>query len=123
MMSRFLYGGIDDGRKFHLMDWDTVTNPIEVGGLSISLLLDLNDTLIAEQIYKFTNEIDNLCRKVVCTRSQVDLSRILMVANGASMKSTLINLIGSLIDRNDNAFLLAQQGFRLLIGNGVNMDF
>lgn len=87
------------------------------GRLGISQLDDLNVALIVKWRYRFFNERDNLWRRVVCAKSGVDLSRMLHIINRSSKKSSLFNLIWSLLDKNDRVSFLVQQGFRSLIRN------
>lgn len=56
-------------------------------------------------------------------KSGVDPNRILPIVNSSSRKSLLVNFIGSLLNRNDKVSSLVQQGFKTIIGNGLNSDF
>lgn len=41
----------------------------------------------------------------------------------SNRKSSLFNFNGSLVDRNERVSSLVQQGFRTVIGYGLNVDF
>lgn len=43
--------------------------------------------------------------------------------NRANRKSTIFNVISSLLDRNDSTSLVAQQDFKTLVGNGASVYF
>lgn len=53
---------------------------------------------------------------VVCAKSNVDPSTLLLSLSRRSSKSVLVNLIGSLMERNDRVSNTASQRFRLLLG-------
>lgn len=53
-------------------------------------------------IYRFANEKNKLWRKVVSIRSGVDPNIILLLVTKSSRKSTLINLIKIMLDRNES---------------------
>lgn len=114
LMSKFLWGGSENSRKLHLMDCDTVTSPMNKRGVRMAKLNDLNTALVVKWIYIFANERDNLWRRVVCARSGVDPCKILPIVTSSSRKSSLFNIIGLLLDRNDRAFESSSRGLDLL---------
>jgi hypothetical protein len=44
----FLWGGLNDEAKLHLVDWDTVCSPIPEGGLGIRSLRKFNQALLGK---------------------------------------------------------------------------
>lgn len=98
LLSKFLWGGLDIRRKLHLVDWDSVSMPIDRKGLEIARLEDLNAALILKWIYKFANESDTLWRRVVCAKSGDDPSCLLSIVTKSGRKSSLFNLIGSMLE-------------------------
>lgn len=65
LMSKFMWGESDNSRKLHLIDWNTVSMPMERAGLDISKLEDLSAGLIVKWIYSFANERDSFWGRVV----------------------------------------------------------
>jgi hypothetical protein len=54
----FLWGGIGDEFKFHLVSWSKVCTPISEGGLSIRNLLMLNHALLGKRLWRYGIERD-----------------------------------------------------------------
>ena len=44
----FLWGGIGEGKKFHLMNWSQVCQPLHLGGLGICNVRLFNRTLLGK---------------------------------------------------------------------------
>lgn len=59
-MSRFIWVDSNSSRKLHLIDWETVSLPLDKGDLSISSLEDLNSALIIKWVFHFANDRNNL---------------------------------------------------------------
>lgn len=104
------------------MDWNIVTLPCNKVRLGISRLTDLNIALVSKWFYKYGNEREFLEKGCMC-KKWLDLARMLPIINRSTRKSSLFDLIGSMMDGNDEASSLVRQGFRPLIGNGINVDF
>jgi hypothetical protein len=50
----FLWGGLNDEVKLHLVDWDTVCSPISEGGLGIRNVRKSNQTLLG--LWQYAHE-------------------------------------------------------------------
>jgi hypothetical protein len=61
----FLWGGLGDEKRFHLLRWDKVCLPIQNGGLAIKNLRLFNQALLGKWIWRFGKERDHLWRKVI----------------------------------------------------------
>ena len=64
----FLWGSFGSDFKFHLVRWNTVKQPMYLGGLGIRHLRLLNETLLGKWLWRFMNEKGNLWRKVVTVK-------------------------------------------------------
>lgn len=123
-MCRFIRGGFENRRKIHLVDWHYVTSPYDRGGLGISSdLTKMNATLIMKWIYQYVYQTEFLQRRIVYAKSGADPQIISFNVSRIGKRSTLINLVDSLLGGNDHAFSMVDQGFRILIGNGPIADF
>jgi hypothetical protein len=61
----FLWGGIGNEKRFHLIRWDKVFLPLQNGGLAIKNLRLFNQALLGKWIWRFGTEQDFLWRKVI----------------------------------------------------------
>lgn len=57
------------------------------------------------------------------TKNGVDTSSILLLFNKSTRKSFLFNLGGSLLGKSHLVVVLVLQGFRMVVGNDLNVDF
>lgn len=64
-----------------------------------------------ESIFRFANEHESLCRQIMCAKSGNDPNRLLSHFDRSSRKSVLLNLIGSILDRNLKASEIVQRDF------------
>jgi hypothetical protein len=65
MQRNFLWGGIKEENKFHLVNWSKVCSPLQNGGLGIRNLRRFNQALLGKWLWRFAMEKDALWRKVV----------------------------------------------------------
>jgi hypothetical protein len=65
LQRNFLWGGIDDEFKYHLVSWDKVCSLISKGGLEIRNLRVFNCALLGKWLWCFGSERDAWWRVVV----------------------------------------------------------
>jgi hypothetical protein len=61
----FLWGGMGEEFKFHLVNWRKVCSPIREGGLGIPNLRSFNRALLGKWLWRYANEPEAWWRKVV----------------------------------------------------------
>ena len=61
----FLWNGIDDECKLHLVNWSKVCRPMKNGGLGIRCLRRFNSALLAKWLWHYGMENDALWRRVI----------------------------------------------------------
>uniref|UniRef100_A0A2N9EVX7 Reverse transcriptase zinc-binding domain-containing protein n=1 Tax=Fagus sylvatica TaxID=28930 RepID=A0A2N9EVX7_FAGSY len=64
----FLWGGMGEGKKFHLVNWAQVCQPIHLGGLGIRNLRIFNKALLGKWLWRFGNEKEALWRLVIVAK-------------------------------------------------------
>uniref|UniRef100_A0A2N9HCX4 Reverse transcriptase domain-containing protein n=1 Tax=Fagus sylvatica TaxID=28930 RepID=A0A2N9HCX4_FAGSY len=69
----FLWGGMGDVVKHHLVGWDKVCTPKEVGGLGVRSLILTNKALLGKWLWRFGMEGDHLWRRVLMAKFGSDM--------------------------------------------------
>ena len=64
----FLWEGIGENHKFHLVAWDRVCSPIQQGGLGVKHLVLFNQALLGKWLWCFGMEEMHLWRRVVVAK-------------------------------------------------------
>ena len=65
LQTDFLWIGIGDDRKIHLVNWSKICSPVKNGGLGIRCLRRFNSTLLAKWLWRYGLENDALWRRVI----------------------------------------------------------
>ena len=69
----FLWGGMGNDVKHHLVGWDKVCVPKAKGGLGVQSLVLFNKTLLGKWLWRFGLEENNLWRRVLVEKFGVEL--------------------------------------------------
>lgn len=62
---RFLQGECSDTRKIALAKLENIEKPLKMGGLELGNILENNLTLLVKQWWRFSNEAELLCNKLL----------------------------------------------------------
>uniref|UniRef100_A0A2N9GQ21 Reverse transcriptase domain-containing protein n=1 Tax=Fagus sylvatica TaxID=28930 RepID=A0A2N9GQ21_FAGSY len=73
LQRNFLWGGLGDGFKYHLVGWNTVCRPIANGGLGIRRVVMTNRALLGKWLWRFGREENHLWRRVIVAKYGVDM--------------------------------------------------
>ena len=65
IMRNFLWEGSGEGKGAHLVNWKTVSRPMNEGGLGIGNLDRKNMALLVKWLWRFPNEPNSLWHKVI----------------------------------------------------------
>ncbi|KAG2687140.1 hypothetical protein I3760_09G038400 [Carya illinoinensis] len=66
--ANFLWRGLGEEFKFHLVKWEQVCRPISGGGLGVRNLRMFNRALLGKWLWRFANEHDSLWKLVVAKK-------------------------------------------------------
>jgi hypothetical protein len=68
----FLWGGMNDETKLHLVEWDKVCSPLDEGGLGIRNIRRFNQALLGKWLWRFAHEEGAWWRSVLVAKYGVD---------------------------------------------------
>uniref|UniRef100_A0A2N9EPP1 Reverse transcriptase zinc-binding domain-containing protein n=1 Tax=Fagus sylvatica TaxID=28930 RepID=A0A2N9EPP1_FAGSY len=68
LQRNFLWGGLGDVAKYHLVSWDKVCSPITYSGLGVKNLILFNKALLGKWLWRFGTEEDHLWRRVIAAK-------------------------------------------------------
>lgn len=83
----------------------------------------MNAALLVKWIFRFGNEDNRLWSWVVKAKSGTDPRSLILGLGGQSRKSSLVRVVRSLLDRNEQTSRCVYEGFRILSGNGQKTEF
>lgn len=110
-------------KKLHLVNWETITCPVNQGGLRILGLEDMNKALVAKWIFNYGNSKGSLWRKDVCACSKGDPDKLLPPLGNRGNNMVLLRVVNSILGSNNRARYVIHWEFRILVGNGQHADF
>ncbi|KAI5334762.1 hypothetical protein L3X38_024895 [Prunus dulcis] len=116
LMRNFLWEGVEEGRKAHLVNWERVSRNKEVGGVGIGSLREKNKALRAKWLWRFPIETNAMWHKVIKSKYGLD-------SNDWDSKLTVTGSCRNPwqdISKGYNTFL---QCCRFSVGNGVKVRF
>jgi hypothetical protein len=64
----FLWGGLGDEFKYHLVKWRSICLPIKEGGLGVRQMVPFNKALLGKWHWRFANEKTALWREVIVSK-------------------------------------------------------
>jgi hypothetical protein len=65
LQREFLWSGMGDETKFHVVNWHRVCTPIKAGGLRVHNVINFNQALLGKWIWRFSQERNALWRSVI----------------------------------------------------------
>jgi hypothetical protein len=64
-MRPFLWSGVNEGKKDHLVNWESCCKPKAEGGLGLGNLVAKNLALVGKWLWRFPREPNSLWHRVV----------------------------------------------------------
>jgi hypothetical protein len=68
LQRNFLWGGMGDTQKYHLVSWDQICSPIPYGGLGVKNLSLFNKALLGKWLWRFEAKESHLWRRVIAAK-------------------------------------------------------
>ncbi|KAK5843192.1 hypothetical protein PVK06_005636 [Gossypium arboreum] len=68
MLSRVWWGGKDNNHGWHMLPWDRLYFPKEIGGLGFRDLHRFNVALLGQQVWRLMSCTDMLCFQVLSAK-------------------------------------------------------
>jgi hypothetical protein len=68
----FLWGGMNDEAKMHLVEWEKVCSPLDEGGLGIRNIRRFNQALLGKWLWRFAHEVGAWWRSVLVAKYGVE---------------------------------------------------
>jgi hypothetical protein len=68
LQHNFLWGGLGDGFKHHLVGWNTMCRPLAHGGLAVRNVVVINRALLGKWMWRFGIEETHLQRRVIVAK-------------------------------------------------------
>jgi hypothetical protein len=65
LQHEFLWSGMGDEAKFHLVNWHRICTPIKKGGLGVRNVIQFNQALLRKWMWRFVQEREALWRSVI----------------------------------------------------------
>jgi hypothetical protein len=65
LQREFLWSGMGDETKFHLVNWHRICTPIKASGLEVRNVINFNHALLGKWIWRFSQERDALWRSAI----------------------------------------------------------
>lgn len=65
IQNRFLWGGTDNKRVYHLVKWEEVQFPMKLGGLGIRSITTINKAFHGKWIWRYLKDDNSLWRRIV----------------------------------------------------------
>uniref|UniRef100_A0A2N9FZT4 Reverse transcriptase domain-containing protein n=1 Tax=Fagus sylvatica TaxID=28930 RepID=A0A2N9FZT4_FAGSY len=73
LQCNFLWDGLGDGFKYHLVGWNIVCRPIANGGLGIRKVVMTNRAFLGKWLWRFGREENHLWRRVIVATYGLDM--------------------------------------------------
>ncbi|MFS7958360.1 putative RNA-directed DNA polymerase [Helianthus anomalus] len=121
IIKRFLWGGDDRYRKLHWVAWDRVTTPIDMGGLGLSKLKEINIALMSKWIWRFRNDENSLWKAVIVSIHDTKRSWSSMPCN-KNMGGVWKAIVNEL-DKTQVGGVRFHQNLKGIAGNGQCIRF
>ncbi|KAE8671815.1 kinase-related family protein [Hibiscus syriacus] len=123
IMSNFLWGGGNGIKKIHWVKWDDVCKSKTEGGLGVRNLIFMNRALLGKWSWRFANERNYVWRNFICSKYNIDSSRLLFDSKIPSQSSWLWRSVVNNHFKQDSFGCKFRSLFKFYVGNGKHVRF
>ncbi|KAE8663132.1 putative AP2/ERF domain-containing transcription factor [Hibiscus syriacus] len=123
VLARFLWGEEFDKKRVNWVNWSTVCQPLEEGGLGVLDLSMINRVLLWKWVWKYANDKDSQWKKLICCIHNVSIES-LSIGKAVSLQDSWVwRGIRSNYEKKDEIGDCLRSNSNIQVGNDRSIDF
>ncbi|KAE8735716.1 Replication factor C subunit 1 [Hibiscus syriacus] len=123
LMAKFLWREEPTKKRIHWVNWKTVCQPYEEGGLGVLDLSLVNRVLLGKWVWKFANEKKSQWKKMLCCKHNVSNLSLKISKAVSHQDSWIWRGILNNYEKNDEIGDCLRSNSKIQVGNGRLIEF